>query len=316
MTESPLVSVIMNCYNGEAYLRKAIDSIYAQTYPHWEIVFWDNCSTDTSPQIARNYDNRLHYLRGEVNVPLGRARSLAIAEARGDLICFLDTDDIWCPTKLKDQISAMADSSYSLCYGGVEEITEEGKHLRNMMPLLSSGYIFPELLMQFDINMVTPMLRLSTLRQQGLDFDPNIHGSEEYNLFMRLAARTPICVIEKILGKYRVRKKSLTNQIMHLWAKERYYTLHQIQAENPGLKEKYPKAFHLAEARGAYYKARAHMASKDKPKAKASLRPFIFTNFIYFVLYSSLFFPNIVWELIHRDNIKHGSLPKLFGFTR
>ena len=61
----PLVSVIMNCYNGEKYLREAIDSIYAQTYTNWEIIFWDNASTDNSAEIAKLSDSRLKYFYGE-----------------------------------------------------------------------------------------------------------------------------------------------------------------------------------------------------------------------------------------------------------
>ncbi len=67
----PKVSVIMNCFNSEKYLREAIDSVYAQTYKDWEIIFWDNASTDHSKEIAKSYDNKLKYSRGKETVPLG-----------------------------------------------------------------------------------------------------------------------------------------------------------------------------------------------------------------------------------------------------
>jgi glycosyltransferase involved in cell wall biosynthesis len=316
MTDAPLVSIIMNCYNGEAFLREAINSVVAQTYPHWEIVFWDNCSTDGSATIAKSYDARLRYLRGEQNVPLGQARSLAMAQAQGDLVCFLDTDDTWRPDKLEEQVRWMADDSYSLCYGGIEEITEADAHIRNTLPLHSSGWILPGLLVQFDINIVTPMLRLPALRQRGLDFDPAIHGSEEYNLFMRLAAQTPICVIPRVLGQYRVREKSLTNQVIHKWAEERFYTLEQIKRENPGIEVRHPQEFRLAEARGAYYQARYHMALGDPVGARASLRPHRNAGLVYAGLYACLFAPAWLWSFLHRDAIKRRSLPKWLGFTK
>ena len=59
--KTPLVSIIINCYNGEKYLAQAIDSIYNQTYKNWEIIFWDNASTDKSASIAKSYDSRLKY---------------------------------------------------------------------------------------------------------------------------------------------------------------------------------------------------------------------------------------------------------------
>ncbi|MEK7079138.1 MAG: glycosyltransferase, partial [Patescibacteria group bacterium] len=66
----PKVSIIMNCFNGSKYLRESIDSVYAQTYRNWEIIFWDNASTDNSAEIAKNYDSRLRYFRSERNYPL------------------------------------------------------------------------------------------------------------------------------------------------------------------------------------------------------------------------------------------------------
>ena len=61
MNNQPLVSVIMNCYNGQKYLKEAIDSIYKQTYKNWEIIFWDNFSKDASAKIAKSYDYRVKY---------------------------------------------------------------------------------------------------------------------------------------------------------------------------------------------------------------------------------------------------------------
>ena len=105
----PLVSIIMNCWNCEKYLREALDSVYAQTYPHWEIIFWDNASTDQSGEMARSYDHRLRYFKGEVTIPLGAARNKALEQAKGEFIAFLDCDDAWLPEKLEKQIPLFAD---------------------------------------------------------------------------------------------------------------------------------------------------------------------------------------------------------------
>ena len=111
----PLVSVIMNCYNGEKYLREAIDSIYAQTYTNWEIIFWDNVSTDSSADIAKTYDKRLKYFRGKEYIPLGAARKKAIEKSSGEWIGFLDTDDLWFPNKLSMQLKEIDDNDYIFC---------------------------------------------------------------------------------------------------------------------------------------------------------------------------------------------------------
>ena len=100
----PLVSILMNCYNGEKYLREAIDSVYAQTYENWEIIFWDNASTDNSEKIAQSYGSKLRYFKGSKTITLGAARNKAIEQCNGDLIAFLDVDDFWLPNKLMAQI--------------------------------------------------------------------------------------------------------------------------------------------------------------------------------------------------------------------
>ena len=102
--KKPLVSVVINCYNGERFLKEAIDSVYSQSYKYWEIIFWDNSSTDNSSLIAKSYDNRLRYYYNKNNVPLGEARNKAVTFCKGDFICFLDTDDIMCPNKLECQL--------------------------------------------------------------------------------------------------------------------------------------------------------------------------------------------------------------------
>ena len=72
---TPLVSVIVNCFNGERYLKEAIESVYAQSYDNWEIIFWDNASTDGSAKIAKSYDKKLKYFLAEKTVCLGEARN-------------------------------------------------------------------------------------------------------------------------------------------------------------------------------------------------------------------------------------------------
>ena len=104
LKEKPLVSVIMNCLNGEKFLREAIDSVYSQTYKNWEIIFWDNVSTDRSNEIANSYDSRLRYFRGKKTISLGAARIKALENCRGEYIAFLDVDDLWLTKKLELQI--------------------------------------------------------------------------------------------------------------------------------------------------------------------------------------------------------------------
>ena len=105
-SKKPLVSIIMNCYNGEKYLKESIKSIINQTYKNWELIFWDNCSTDNSKKITKKFkDNRIYYYKSKQFVNLYEARNLALKKCKGKYISFLDTDDKWKPNKLYKQIS-------------------------------------------------------------------------------------------------------------------------------------------------------------------------------------------------------------------
>jgi glycosyltransferase involved in cell wall biosynthesis len=96
MNDAPLVSVIMNCYNSDRYLKEAIQSVIDQTYQNWEIVFWDNRSTDQSAIIVTSFnDSRIKYFLADEHTGLGKARNAALAKSTGEYVSFLDCDDIW-----------------------------------------------------------------------------------------------------------------------------------------------------------------------------------------------------------------------------
>ena len=85
----PLVSVIMNCFNGELFLKESIQSVINQTYQNWELVFWDNRSKDKSAEIFKSYkDKRLKYFYAAEHTSLYEARNLAIKKSSGEFIAF------------------------------------------------------------------------------------------------------------------------------------------------------------------------------------------------------------------------------------
>ena len=102
----PLVSIIMNVRNGAAFLREALDSVVRQTFVDWELIVWDDRSTDESAEVISEYhDKRFRYFLSPKDVPLGKARDSAIRQAAGEWLAFLDQDDIWLPRKLEKQMS-------------------------------------------------------------------------------------------------------------------------------------------------------------------------------------------------------------------
>ena len=147
----PVVSVLINCFNGEEYVAEAIDSVYAQTYPNWEIVFWDNASTDRTSEIVGAYDSRLRYFRSSELTPLHTARNLAISQCEGQAVAFLDADDIWLADKLERQMELFSERN-PIIYGGYENIDQDGNKTGFVQQNCPSGRLTSSLLLNNSIS--------------------------------------------------------------------------------------------------------------------------------------------------------------------
>lgn len=114
-----LVSVIMPAYNAEKYIAEAIASVLAQTYTKWELLIVDDCSTDATAKIVKQYqeqDHRIKLYYLTENQGVANARNIALQNAAGRYVAFLDSDDIWLPEKLSQQIEFMQTNNYVFTY--------------------------------------------------------------------------------------------------------------------------------------------------------------------------------------------------------
>ncbi len=306
MKKQPLTSFIVNCYNGEKYLKRALKSIINQTYENWELIFWDNCSTDNSKIIFESFNNsKFRYFKSKSNVSLGQARAWAVEQCKGEYIAFLDVDDEWYPEKTKTQVKIMIDDSSVLSYSNVKEIYDNNKFFMTKTRW-KTGYIFPNQLRQFEINLPTAMILRKKLIQKKLNFDPNIQASEEYCLFMQLIYNEKVSVIKKFLAKYYIRRDSLTNMKSHLWSKERLYTLNKIKSRYPLFVKKYPNELNEAKNRAEYYRARDYMFKKDIKNALQTMKKIRKSNWRYYILYILLVLSPRLWVIVHDYKTKRG----------
>lgn len=130
---APRISVIVPVYNGERFLAEAIESILAQTYKNYEIIVVDDGSTDRTREIASAYPQVI-YLH-QVNSGTAAARNRGILSARGELLAFLDADDVWVPGKLEWQMAAFeADPCVEIVSGHVEQFTSPGLEQKYHVP--------------------------------------------------------------------------------------------------------------------------------------------------------------------------------------
>ncbi len=290
MNDTPLVSVIMNCYNGEKYLREAIDSVYAQTYLNWEIIFWDNASIDASAEIAKSYDGKIKYFYANRNAPLGEARNLALSKAKGKYLAFLDTDDLYLPKKLEKQVNMMESTDYAMCYGSAIIINEQGDELKKRHIKTKSGYIFGDLLKHYNINMQSVMILRSILMKNKLNFDESLSFSPDYNLFMRIASIASVCVIEAFIVKYRKVGGSLSEKSIDIAGVESKYTL-DILSKNHVLRDNYSKQFVHAYAKVNYYTAISFLNKNKRFDAISAVSKIIYVRLEYFFLLCVLLMP-------------------------
>lgn len=123
-----LVSIIMPSYNTANYIAASIQSVLDQTYQNWELLLVDDCSTDDTDAVVAPFlsDARIRYLKNDRNSGAAISRNRALREAKGRWIAFLDSDDLWYPTKLEAQLKFMQSHGYHFSYTNYEELNEAG----------------------------------------------------------------------------------------------------------------------------------------------------------------------------------------------
>lgn len=235
------VSVIMNGHNVAAYVAAAIELVLAQTFSDWEVVFWDNLSTDRTAQIVAGYsDPRLRYFLAPKFTSLGEARNQAIRESRGELIAFLDCDDIWLPEKLKRQLPLFDDPEVGLVYSDTIFFNARGDEKRSYGGVLPGrGRCFRQLLGRYFLSMETVVLRRTALEAQTVWFDPRFNFIEEADLFRRIAHDWKIEGVADALARWRVHASSWTFKHPELFRKETLLMLDRYRQLYPGFDAQY-----------------------------------------------------------------------------
>ncbi len=297
-TPAPRTSVIINCYNGEKYLREAIESVFHQTDQDWEIIFWDNASTDRSSEIALSFGNKLHYFRSKENVPLGKARNLAINKARGLYIAFLDSDDLWMPSKLEKQIPLFEkNANVALVFCDTIFFNKEREikqiYRKNKPP---KGRVFDKLLSDYFLSMETTVIRKSSLDQLDYGFDDTLELAGDVELFLRLAYRFDVDYIDEPLAKWRVHAQSDTHTKYRLFAFEKQKILDHWLTTVPNLEHSFPKEIGSLRKKIRLQKALSEWSSGNHHKLRTIIGNERWSDFKMFIVYWLSFMPTPVFQ--------------------
>ena len=222
-SKKPLISIIINCFNGQEFLRETLNSVMNQTYKNWELIFWDNQSSDRSIDILKEFKNpKIRYFYSSVHTDLGKARELAIRKSKGQWIGFLDCDDIWLPNKLKQQVNII--NSYKGNLGMIYSKCQLFKDIRNkrnqifrktaIQPCqnnLPSINIYKDLIKGNFIPFPSILYKKNAILQTGkfsfYKFSP------DYYLNLSIALKYDCYAIDKVLCLYRFHQSNLSKLI-------------------------------------------------------------------------------------------------------
>ncbi len=203
----------MNCYNGEAFLRECIKSVLSQNYENWEIIFWDNKSEDKSAEIFKSYnDKRFKYFYAKKHTSLYRARNLAIKESSGELLAFIDTDDLWEKNKLELQIPLFDDSEIAVVYSNLwimkNNLEIKKKFIKTKSP---SGFIYEKLLEEYNVGIITAVFRKNIIKDLTKIFDERFSIIGDFDFFLKLSKKHYFHYIDVPLAYYRIHDKNFSS---------------------------------------------------------------------------------------------------------
>jgi len=220
MTSPPaqpaLVSVVIPAYNGQAFIREAIDSVFAQTYRPIEILVVDDGSPVSMKEVVMGYGPELRYMRQE-NGGTASARNFGLRAAQGEFIALLDQDDLWLPQKLERQVPRFAeDPSIGLIAAWMEVFDSDTGEVKGLFQ--PPAEITVHDVLGFNLPPVQTMIfRRSALERIG-GFDASLRGTDDWDVNIRMAAEYRVVSVEEVLGRGRQheRQQGRNGDQMHL----------------------------------------------------------------------------------------------------
>ena len=211
MENQPLVSVIVPCYNMEKFIAYTIESVQRQSYPHWELLIVDDASTDRTADIIKDHqkkDNRIHFFVKPKHSGIADTRNQCLKMAKGRFLAFLDSDDVWHPEKLEQQLRFMMERKIGFSYSSYDCIDEQGLPLEKSVK--SAGTL------DYNAYMHNTIIGCSTVMIDTTIIDnvfvPNFRTSEDTAMWLNILKKGFLAyAIELPLTSYRIRQHSASS---------------------------------------------------------------------------------------------------------
>ena len=212
MSNHPAISVILPVFNGEAYLREAIDGILNQSFTDFELLIINDGSTDCSQEIINSYqDARIELIHNPINLGLVGALNVGIDKARGKYLARQDQDDISEPNRLQLQFARMEQGHIDLCGTRWSTMLPDGKIISAALVPFSEDTIFACLATTVPFAHGSVMMRKSFMSKHHLQYDKT-YLAEDYSLWIRFAqAGARLANLDQSLYRYRIHPQSLSS---------------------------------------------------------------------------------------------------------
>ncbi len=197
-----LVSIIMPSYNCGKFVEETIHSVQAQSYQNWEIIFMDDCSTDDTVRIVsemQEVDPRIHFYQNERNSGAAVSRNNALRKAKGRWIAFLDSDDLWEPTKLEKQVRFMEENGYKFSYTCYQEMDVKGV----MKGVIVSGPKHITKAGMFAFCWPGCLTVMYDREDIGLIQIEDIKKNNDYAMWLKVCRKTDCYLLPEVLATYR-----------------------------------------------------------------------------------------------------------------
>lgn len=208
--DRPLVSIIIPVFNRQRFLIASIESVLSQTYRNFEIIVVDDGSTDDVESIIRSISRDIRYF-WQPHAGVAAARNRGVSEARGQLVAFQDSDDLWHPDKLEMQVALLErEKNSGLVCSAKRAINEDGLIVGGQWKSLHAGRVTERLFEVMFVTMPSVVVRREILKKVG-PFDVNLSVNSDYQYWLRASLVSDFSVIEKPLIDVRRSSSSLTS---------------------------------------------------------------------------------------------------------
>lgn len=213
----PRVSVIIPTYNGAAFIAETLRSVLAQTFRNYEVLVVDDGSTDDTAAVVRSFGHEVRYFYKENGGP-GAARNFGLRHARGEYIALLDHDDLWLPQRLELGVEVLDQQpDVAMVYADAYVYDQAGEEVSCRSFEASrphQGRIFAELFKENFIPNLTVLVRKSCLLEfGGFDESGRMLITDDYHMWLLLAARYPVARIDRPVGTFRVHEGNLSGDL-------------------------------------------------------------------------------------------------------